>query len=147
MTPLQKPEWLELAANDNATSRRKTSRGLPVLALVATAAIIGAGAIFAQSQDPSVANADSHVAVTSETAQPVVTADPAPATADPAPATTNPVAATSEVLVQNQNTPVVTSAPKIQNPSIGVMPTGGGDDEDDEGDEGDEGDDDEGDDD
>lgn len=122
MTPLQKPEWLELAVNDNSTSLRKASRGLPILALVATAAIIGAGAIFAQPQELSVANADSNVATTSQTTPQAVTSDPVPVTV-------NPVTATNEVPVQNPNVPVVTSTPNIKNPSIGTMPTGGGDDE------------------
>jgi len=131
MTPLQKPEWLELADNDNATSLRKVSRGLPVLALVVTAAIVGAGAIFAQPQELSVANADSNITTTSQTAQQVVTSDPVPVTVDS-------VATTNEIPVQSQVAPVVTSASKVKNPSIGIMPTGGGDDgegDDDEGDD------------
>lgn len=69
MKPSPKPEWLELSANDNATFHRRASRGLPVLALVATAAIIGAGAVFAQPQVLPVANADTNVITTSQTAQ------------------------------------------------------------------------------
>jgi len=65
----QKPEWLELADNDNAASLSKVSRRLPILALVATAAIVGAGAVFAQPQELSVANADSNITTTSQTAQ------------------------------------------------------------------------------
>lgn len=141
MTPLQKPEWLELADNDNSTSLRKVSRGLPVLALVATAAILGVGAIFAQPQELSVANADSNVVTTPQTVQPVATSDSAPVTADPV-ITTNPV------VTQNQTTPAVISISKeavatkatattrgIKNPSIGVMPTGGGDDDEEGGDD------------
>ena len=110
-------------------------------ALVVTAAII-TGAIFAQPQELSVANADSNITTTSQTAQQVVTSDPVPVTVDS-------VATTNEIPVQSQVAPVVTSASKVKNPSIGIMPTGGGDDgegDDDEGDD-DEGDDDEGDDD
>ena len=57
----QKPEWLE--PNDDAKSHRKVSRGVPVLALVAAATLIGVGAIFAQPQAPSVANTEGSVAV------------------------------------------------------------------------------------
>ena len=57
----QTPEWLE--PNDDAISHRKVSRGVPVLALVAAATLIGVGAIFAQPQAPSVVNAEGSVAV------------------------------------------------------------------------------------
>ena len=33
MTPPKKPEWFEIADNDNATSTRKVSKALPVIAL------------------------------------------------------------------------------------------------------------------
>ena len=51
MTPNKKPEWFQLADADNSASIRKISKGLPIMALVAVAAIIGVGAIFAQPQE------------------------------------------------------------------------------------------------
>jgi hypothetical protein len=51
MTPDKKPEWFQLADADNSASIRKISKGLPIMALVAVAAIIGVGAIFAQPQE------------------------------------------------------------------------------------------------
>ena len=62
MTPDQKPEWFQIADADNAASPRKISKGLPVMALVAVAAIIGVGAVVAQTQDESPANATETVA-------------------------------------------------------------------------------------
>jgi len=62
MTPDKKPEWFQLADADNSASTRKISRGLPIMALVAVAAVIGVGAIFAQPQEQSPANATETVA-------------------------------------------------------------------------------------
>lgn len=62
MTPEKKPEWFQLADADNSASTRKISKGLPIMALVAVAAIIGVGAIFAQPQEQSPANATETVA-------------------------------------------------------------------------------------
>ena len=62
MTPDKKPEWFQLADADNSASTRKISKGLPIMALVAVAAIIGVGAIFAQPQEQSPANATEPVA-------------------------------------------------------------------------------------
>jgi len=62
MTPDKKPEWFQLADADNSSSTRKISKGLPIMALVAVAAVIGVGAIFAQPQEQSPANATETVA-------------------------------------------------------------------------------------
>ena len=62
MTPDKKPEWFQLADADNSASTRKISKGLPIMALVAVAAVIGVGAIFAQPQEQSPANATEIVA-------------------------------------------------------------------------------------
>ena len=62
----QKPEWIELADSDTAIKHHKIIKGLPILAVVITTAIIGAGAIFAQPQELSVANADPIVATSSQ---------------------------------------------------------------------------------
>jgi len=64
MTPDQKPEWFQIADADNAASPRKISKGLPVMALVAVAAILGIGAVVAQTQEEQPANATETVATT-----------------------------------------------------------------------------------
>ncbi len=58
MKSVQKPEWIALADSDKSMTSRRLSRGLPILAIAITAAIIGAGSIFAQPQELSVANAE-----------------------------------------------------------------------------------------
>ena len=62
MTPEQKPEWFQIADADNAASPRKVTKGLPVMALVAVAAILGVGAVVAQTPEDSPANATESVA-------------------------------------------------------------------------------------
>lgn len=57
MTPPKKPEWFEIADNDNATSTRKVSKALPVIALGSALLIIGAGVVFAQSENEAPAAA------------------------------------------------------------------------------------------
>ena len=58
MKPVQKPEWIALADSDKSMTSRHITRGLPILAVAITVAIIGAGSIFAQPQELSVANAE-----------------------------------------------------------------------------------------
>ena len=64
MSPDQKPEWFQLVEADNAASTRKISKGLPVMAILAFAAIIGIGTVVAQPQDAAPANATETVAAT-----------------------------------------------------------------------------------
>ena len=66
MNPGEKPEWIGLADSDKAIKHRQISKGLPILAIAITAAIIAAGTIFAQPQQLSVANADPNVATSSQ---------------------------------------------------------------------------------
>ena len=58
MKPVQKPEWMALADSDKSMTSRHITRGLPILAVAITVAIIGAGSIFAQPQELSVVNAE-----------------------------------------------------------------------------------------
>jgi len=53
MTENNKPEWFEIAENDGPTAPPKASKTLPVLAVFATALILGIGAVVAQVQDNS----------------------------------------------------------------------------------------------
>jgi hypothetical protein len=145
MSPLQKPEWIEIANADKAASVRRVSKGLPVMALVAVAAILGVGVVAAQTQEQTPANAVESVVPSVQTTQVAATSDPAPmAAANSAPIRTTDVSfvtsASKESVAPTAATPKL---PSVKNPSIGTMPTGGGDDEGDD----DEGDDDEGDDD
>ena len=142
MTPSQKPEWIEIADKDNSVFPRRVSKGLPVMALVVTAAILGIGSIFAQTSEESPASA---IEIATPVVQSSQSSEPSPATVE----TQSAVTQTSKASFTPQGAAVVSpSAPTMKNPSIGMLPTGGGDDDyDDDEDEGDDDDEDEGDDD
>ena len=71
MKPVQKPEWIALADSDKSMTSRHITRGLPILAVAITVAIIGAGSIFAQPQELSVANAEPISIATTQNSQDV----------------------------------------------------------------------------
>lgn len=121
MKPSLKPEWIELADQDNSAFPQKASKALPVMALVVTASILGIGSSFAQSADESSANA---VEITT------------PAVQNSQSVETSPVAASNIAFTAQGTAAVSPTAPKIKNPGIGTMPTGGGDDGDESEDEG-----------
>jgi hypothetical protein len=135
MTPSQKPEWIEIAEKDNSAYPRKVSKGLPVLALVVTASILGIGSIFAQSAAESPANT---VEMTAPAVQSSQSIEPSPATVSTQSAATQTsntprTAATSKIsFTQQSSSAVSSSAPTMINPSIGTLPTGGGDDDEDD---------------
>ena len=136
MTPNKKPEWFQLADADNSASIRKISKGLPIMALVAVAAIIGVGAIFAQPQEQTPASATETLApAVVESTQISTQSESVPASINNAPAGNSSVV-----------TPIAPKTPTgVANP-LAKKPMGGDDDDDDDEDE-DEEDDDEGDDD
>ena len=141
MTPSQKPEWIEIADADKAASVRRISKGLPVMALVVTASILGIGSIFAQTAEQSPASA---IEIAAPVVQSSQSSESSPATVE----TQSAVTQTSKASFTPQGAAVVSpSAPTMKNPSIGMLPTGGGDDDDDDEEDDDEEDDDEGDDD
>ena len=139
MTPDKKPEWFQLADADNSASIRKISKGLPIMALVAAAAIIGVGAIYGQPQGQNLASTTETLAsAVVESTQISTQSESSPVLISDAPAGTTSVV-----------TPI---APKTQagvaNP-LAKKPMGGDDDddEDDDDEDDDDEDDDEGDDD
>ena len=137
MTPDKKPEWFQLADADNSASIRKISKGLPIMALVAVAAIIGVGAIFAQPQEQTPASATETLApAVVESTQISTQSASVPASINNAPAGTTSVV-----------TPIAPKAPSgVANP-LAKKPMGGGDDEDEDDEDEDDEDDNEGDDD
>ena len=138
MTPDKKPEWFQLADADNSASIRKISKGLPIMALVAVAAIIGVGAIYGQPQGQNLASATETLApAVVESTQISTQSESVPASINNAPAGTASVV-----------TPIAPKAPAgVANP-LAKKPMGGDDDdEDDDEDDEDDEDDDEGDDD
>ena len=139
MTPDQKPEWFQIADEDNAASTRKISKGLPIMALVAVAAIIGVGAIFAQPQEQAPANATETVApavvdttqtsANSESVAPTNNDAPAVTSANKesvAPAASEPVATKAEPVAPKAEpvAPKATATPGVSNP-LGKKPKNG----------------------
>ena len=125
MTPDKKPEWFQLADADNSASIRKISKGLPIMALVAVAAIIGVGAIFAQPQEQTPASATETLApAVVESTQISTQSESSPILISDAPAGTTSVV-----------TPIAPTAPAgVANP-LAKKPMGGGDDDDEDDDE------------
>ena len=116
-----KPEWLEIAEADGKPELRKTSKSLPVSAVLVAALILGSGAIVAQTNNETPASA--------VTANAVQTTD---AQASP----TSTAVAAVKSSVSNPVTAAVVgtaAASKLANPSIAQLPTGGGDDDDNDG--------------
>jgi len=126
MTENNKPEWFEIAENDGPTAPPKASKTLPVLAVFATALILGIGAVVAQVQNNSPASAVDAASVQTEATNNATSQSPM----------TDPSVGSS-----------VSSTSGLKNPAIAQLPTKGDDEEDDDDDEEDDDDDDEDDDD
>ena len=130
MTPQEKPEWIKIAELDNAGAIRKSSKGLPVIALLAVAAIIGVGAVVAQTPGESPALAVESASPSLQSSQPLATSQSTPS----ASITTvhsrakEPPASTVSPTPSNVANPAIAN-PAIANPAIATMPTGGGDDD------------------
>ena len=120
MTENNKPEWFEIAENDGPTAPPKASKTLPVLAVFATALILGIGAVVAQVQDDSPTSAVDAANVQTEATNNATSQSPM----------TDPSVGSS-----------VSSTSGLKNPAIAQLPTKGDDEEDDEEDDDDEDDD------
>jgi len=117
MTENNKPEWFEIAENDGPTAPPKASKTLPVLAVFATALILGIGAVVAQVQDNSPASAVDTAIVQTEATNNATSQSPM----------TDPSVGSS-----------VSSTSGLKNPAIAQLPTKGDDDDDDDDEEDDE---------
>ena len=115
MTENNKPEWFEIAENDGPALPPKASKTLPLAAVIATALILGVGAVVAQVQGESPATAVEIASV--QTTASSSTASPTSVAQVSNPSTSAAIASTSE----------------LQNPSIAQLPTKGEDDDDHEG--------------
>jgi hypothetical protein len=125
MTENNKPEWFEIVENDGPAVPPKASKTLPLAAVIATALILGVGAVVGQVQEksPAVAieTASVQTAASKNTTSPTSTAQDSKSS--PVTRITNPAANSA-----------VASTSGLQNPSIAKLPTKGDDDED-EGDD------------
>jgi hypothetical protein len=103
MTENSKPEWFEIAESDGPAQPKKVRRTMPIAAVLAATLIIGVGAVVAQTQDESPAQATE----TTTVARDQVTATaPSVKTASP-------------------NTTAAPTKTAMANPSIAKLPTGG----------------------
>jgi hypothetical protein len=130
MTENNKPEWFEIAENDGPSAPRKASKALPLFALLASALILGVGAVVGLVQDKSPATA-----VNSSTVQATQANDTSPANNTASPTTVVQTSHSSPVArIANPAASTVVSATEgLQNPAIAQLPTkGGGDDDDDD---------------
>jgi len=121
MTPDKKPEWFQLADADNSASTRKISKGLPIMALVAVAAIIGVGSIFGQPQEQTPANATETVAPAT-----VVSTQTSAQSTSVATSKSDTPASTSLAITPSE--PKAAASPGIANP-LAKKPMGGDDDD------------------
>ena len=120
MTENNKPEWFEIAESDGDVRPLKPRRTVPIAAIIAAALVIGIGAVVAQTQEESPANATETTSVANDQ---VVPSNNSSAENE----TTAPVASQA---------PSASAAPSnsaVANPNITKLPTGRGDDEDHEG--------------
>jgi hypothetical protein len=107
MTENHKPEWFEIAESDGVSQPKKVRITTPIAAVVVAGLIIGIGAVVAQTQEESPAQA---------TETTTVATDQVKATASTSATTTT-------------ATPKTTVAPTqsaMANPNIAKLPTGGG---------------------
>ncbi len=122
MTENNKPEWFEIAESDGPTQPAKVRRSLPVAAVLASALILGFGAVVAQTQEEVPAGATETTSVaTNEAVAPAIT-----------------TASVQNVVTTTTPRSIATASTTngaIANPSIAKLPTGGGDDDDDDDDD------------
>ena len=109
MTPPQKPDWIEIAEKQVSKFPRTISKGLPVMALVVTASIIGMGNLFAHTAEES----------------PVTAIE---ITAPAAPISQSTDLTTATIATQSTETQ---NLDEVKNPSIEILPAFGEEDDDD----------------
>jgi cytoskeletal protein RodZ len=134
MTENNKPEWFEIADNDRPTTRRKASKTLPLAAVLAASLIIGLGAVVAQTQEESPANAI-EATQTPSTATNVSTSPSTAVTPTSSSASNETVAPATKSVAKVSVKPSANPS-GLQNPAIAKLPTKGGGDDEHEGREG-----------
>jgi len=126
MTENNKPEWFEIAESDGPAAPPKASKTLPFAAVIATALILGVGAVVAQVQEVSPATAvdttSMQTTASNRTASPTSVAQVSKSS--PNARIANPATSSS-----------IAGSSGLQNPSIAQLPTKGGDDDDDDDDD------------
>lgn len=126
-----KPEWFQMTQADAFEPKPKSKRVVRIMALATPLFVLGAGMVFAQTQDSPTAQASSSTtAVSTPAATDPISLSSAPVATTPSAA---PVSATASNAVQisqaSSTTPSAKASITIKKPGI-KMPTGGGDDDD-----------------
>ena len=111
MTENNKPEWFEIAESDGPARPQKVRTTLPIAAVMAAALIIGVGAVVAQTQESTPANATSSEVVSTPSDEQVPVNDETSNNLDSGATTVSPSA-----------TPSTTG---LANPSIAKLPSKG----------------------
>ena len=111
MTENNKPEWFEIAESDGPARPQKVRTTLPIAAVMAAALIIGVGAVVAQTQESTPANATSSEIVSTPSDEQVPVNDGTSNNLDSGATTVSPSA-----------TPSTTG---LANPSIAKLPSKG----------------------
>lgn len=125
------PEWFQMAQADAFEPKPKSKRVVRIMALATPLLVLGAGLVFAQTQDSPTAVASS---TTSAVSTPAAT-DTISLSSTPTATTPSPTAASTPAsnTIQVSQTATATTTPKasitIKKPGI-TMPTGGGEDDD-----------------
>ena len=116
MTENNKPEWFEIAELDESAVPRRSTKKLPLAAVLATALVLGVGAVIAQTQEEPPANAVEKNS--NQTVKPT------------AGSTANESVAPTHATIATATAKPSATASALQNPSIASLPTKGGDDHD-----------------
>jgi hypothetical protein len=124
-----KPEWFQMADADATPPQPKSRRVIRIMALATPLLVLGAGLVFAQTQESPIAVASAATAATTAT----------PATTDATARSISPIVASaprpsstpvsSAVQVSQSSPAPQSSSVTIAKPSIATMPTGGGSDD------------------
>jgi hypothetical protein len=102
VTENNKPEWFQIAESDGPSAPAKVRRTLPLAAVLTAALIIGIGAVVAQTQDESPANATESTSVAKDqTPSPLSSASQSPTSS--AEKTPSPIASSTDSGIANPN--------------------------------------------
>lgn len=118
------PEWFQMAQADGYAPKPKKNRVLRAAALASPLFVLGAGLVFAQTQDTPTAVASASTTVAA--ADPATNSATAPISL--ASSTPAPVAASNAIQVSQVTPPTTRASITIKKPAI-TMPTGGGEDD------------------
>jgi cytoskeletal protein RodZ len=129
-----KPEWFQMTETDVFPPRSKGKRAVRIMALATPLLVLGAGLVFAQTQDSPTAVASAVTSTATPTADPIALSTTPSQSVVSAPAstpvTTQASTPTSRTIQVSQSSST-TQSPSItiKKPAIATLPTGGGDDE------------------